>query len=370
MIANSRVPKLNVLISHAASVKLLRLSKTVIYLFRLYQIIFCIDLGFFEYKTFKTKLFCRIIAILQTIAIYSYCVILLFKSEDYATAGCFTIFMTQYFLIVCVMNFNTKGTSFQKFLNTLLAIDTQLNFRRFNHIGAKILVFIILSTASRIAAVIGYCRWYFHVCASPWDMFFFNLLPNISLDTIFIFYYSIFYSVYLRLIKLTTILNKKDTNIVSCHFLYKFIAENTSKVKYSFDIAFVIAVVFYVPVVMSAIFNSLVEFKVHGWDVLLGMSLRYFTLFQSAMILFAAPLSAHMLSFQTEKMRIVLLDMLLEEQDDTRYRDIRRLIDYIAARPFKLRACNVVPLDASLPIIILNLCVTYLIVIVQFNHIY
>ncbi|KAJ0172346.1 hypothetical protein K1T71_012319 [Dendrolimus kikuchii] len=107
------------------------------------------------------------------------------------------------------------------------------------------------------------------------------------------------------------------------------------------------------------------------------MSLDYLTLIQSAIILFSVPLSASMLSFQSEKMRIILYDMLLEEKghfnlsfNKSRYRDIQRLINYLEARPFKLRACRVVPLDGSLPILILNLCVTYLIVIIQFTHIY
>ncbi|KAJ0172347.1 hypothetical protein K1T71_012320 [Dendrolimus kikuchii] len=100
------------------------------------------------------------------------------------------------------------------------------------------------------------------------------------------------------------------------------------------------------------------------------MSSSYFSLFQTITILFAAPLSANLLSYQTSKMEIVLHNLLLAETDPSRCRDIKRFIYYIQARPFKLRACRIVPLDSTLPITVLNLCVTYLIVIIQFNHIY
>lgn len=65
--------------------------------------------------------------------------------------------------------------------------------------------------------------------------------------------------------------------------------------------------------VKSVLFiNDLVQFQ----DFLFGMNLTYFALIQSSITIFAAPVSASNLSFQTEKMRIVLHDMLLAEKGD------------------------------------------------------
>nr|XP_032522715.1 uncharacterized protein LOC116774166 [Danaus plexippus plexippus] len=75
-----------------------------------------------------------------------------------------------------------------------------------------------------------------------------------------------------------------------------------------------------------------------------------------------------MLTNEAHKLKIVLHDMLLDERGSVHTHDIKRFIDYVDARPFRLRICNLIPLDYKYPLIIINVYVTYTIVIAQFSR--
>lgn len=51
-------------------------------------------------------------------------------------------------------------------------------------------------------------------------------------------------------------------------------------------------------------------------------------------------------------------------------RDLTKIINYIDARPFKFSLLGIVPMDASLPISIINLSITYIIISLQLTHLY
>lgn len=236
MLENSVILKPNMLISDIESVKSIDLPKFVTYFFRFYQILFMVDLGFFECKSIKTKLFLRFVAISLSFAICVFCMYSMFNLIINFTTILSAAFMIHYFISICFINLMTKDMTFRNFLNTLLNIDTKLDFRYFNHDCMKIIVFIILSLITTISSIFVYCGIYSENCSSSWIIMLIYMIPMVTLDTISIIYFFIFYSVYRRLIKLTTILNKSFTDIVSCHILYKFIIENTLKVKSRFDI--------------------------------------------------------------------------------------------------------------------------------------
>ncbi|XP_028157965.1 uncharacterized protein LOC114351099 isoform X2 [Ostrinia furnacalis] len=87
-------------------------------------------------------------------------------------------------------------------------------------------------------------------------------------------------------------------------------------------------------------------------------------------LLFAPAFAAGLLTAQVEKLRLVLLDRLLQERDQKHTIDIERFIRYIEARPLKTVICKVIHLDWKLPVSVVNICVTYLIVMLQFTHKY
>ncbi|CAG9793588.1 unnamed protein product [Diatraea saccharalis] len=84
--------------------------------------------------------------------------------------------------------------------------------------------------------------------------------------------------------------------------------------------------------------------------------------------LISPSLFAGLLPSETRELEINIYDRLLFEKDIDQEYQLMRFAEYVAARPNRLRVMMVVPLDWSLPLIIFNVCVSYQIVILQFNH--
>ncbi|KAL0819276.1 hypothetical protein ABMA28_008516 [Loxostege sticticalis] len=87
-------------------------------------------------------------------------------------------------------------------------------------------------------------------------------------------------------------------------------------------------------------------------------------------LLFTPAFASGLLASQVEKLRLALLDRQLREKGENHTKDIERFIRYIEARPMKTVIYKVISLDWKLPVSVLNICVTYLIVMLQFTHKY
>ncbi|GBP87161.1 hypothetical protein EVAR_62630_1 [Eumeta japonica] len=55
-------------------------------------------------------------------------------------------------------------------------------------------------------------------------------------------------------------------------------------------------------------------------------------------------------------------------KDATEAANIKKFLRFVKLRPFALRICRLVPVDARLPVGLLSLCTTYVIVLAQFHH--
>ncbi|KAL4717112.1 hypothetical protein ACJJTC_016999 [Scirpophaga incertulas] len=88
-------------------------------------------------------------------------------------------------------------------------------------------------------------------------------------------------------------------------------------------------------------------------------------------IIMAMPaMAAGLLTSEAHTLKISLHNKLLEERDDERGTEIDKFIDYINGRPFRLSLFDMLPLNYQLPLILLNICITYQIYIVQFTKLY
>ncbi|XP_046972385.1 uncharacterized protein LOC124539105 [Vanessa cardui] len=71
--------------------------------------------------------------------------------------------------------------------------------------------------------------------------------------------------------------------------------------------------------------------------------------------MFAPALAADLLSNEIYKIKVILHDELLAEEE---------------VRPFKFNVIKIITLDATFPVVVLNLCITYLIISLQLTHLY
>ncbi|KAL0861553.1 hypothetical protein ABMA27_009061 [Loxostege sticticalis] len=97
---------------------------------------------------------------------------------------------------------------------------------------------------------------------------------------------------------------------------------------------------------------------------------RMFYLIQVVVLLFAPAVSAGLITSKAEELQLILQDRLLTERNEPQSDAIELFMDYTHTRPMKFTIFNIVNLDWSLPVTIVNLCITYQIVIVQLTHLF
>ncbi|KAL0868758.1 hypothetical protein ABMA27_008193 [Loxostege sticticalis] len=88
------------------------------------------------------------------------------------------------------------------------------------------------------------------------------------------------------------------------------------------------------------------------------------------MTLSSPAVSAGLVTSAVEKLKLLLHDKLLRERDNEQEPQIQIFLDYVTGRPMRFTLFKVVPLDWSLPVLIMNLCISYQIIIVQFTKLY
>ncbi|KAL0861552.1 hypothetical protein ABMA27_009060 [Loxostege sticticalis] len=97
---------------------------------------------------------------------------------------------------------------------------------------------------------------------------------------------------------------------------------------------------------------------------------RIIFLTQVVILLFAPAISAGLVTSKTEELELILQDRLLTERNEPQSDAIELFMDYMHTRPMKFTVFNIINLDWSLPVTIVNLCITYQIVIVQLTHLF
>ncbi|XP_069362068.1 uncharacterized protein [Maniola hyperantus] len=132
-------------------------------------------------------------------------------------------------------------------------------------------------------------------------------------------------------------------------YLYKSLIDSTETVKKTFD-----------PIVSSSATNK----------GLSGYASESAVVLSTLIVIFAPVVAAGTLSNEVNQIKVCLHNMILEENDPQKEQQIQKLINYMDARPFKFNVLGVVPMDASLPMSVLNLYITYVIVLLQLTHLY
>ncbi|CAH2257641.1 jg20519 [Pararge aegeria aegeria] len=75
----------------------------------------------------------------------------------------------------------------------------------------------------------------------------------------------------------------------------------------------------------------------------------------SIIVIFAPAVAAGSLMTEVNKIKICFYNKLLKTEDPQQERAIQKLINYIEARPFKFTVLGIIPMDATLPLIVLNI---------------
>ncbi|KAL0868768.1 hypothetical protein ABMA27_008203 [Loxostege sticticalis] len=193
-----------------------------------------------------------------------------------------------------------------------------------------------------------------------------------SPDLFLVVYFFVFYSVYCRLKVLNRLVYISGGEHIMLNLdIYKSIADTLHVVKKYYNIIYVLIIILITPSLIFATYTGLVRFKNFGeTDTYIGYLVRMIFNVERFILLSSSAVSAGLVISAVEDLKLILLDRILRERETDHEPQLQIFLDYVSSRPLRFTLFKVVPMDWSLPVLILNLCITYQIIIVQFTNIY
>ncbi|XP_046972386.1 uncharacterized protein LOC124539106 [Vanessa cardui] len=185
----------------------------------------------------------------------------------------------------------------------------------------------------------------------------------LATDLPIVVYFLVFYATKIRLITLRKYINNENFNINKTQFLYKYLIDSVENIKTIFDHIFIITLMTNIPDLMVSIYIIIRQMK-FGTASTLAYAAEFLTTTMLFLKMFAPAIEAGLLSTEIYKIKVILHDKLLVEEE------LNRFINYVEVRPFKFNVIKIINLDATFPVAVLNLCITYLIISLQLTHFY
>ncbi|KAI8437763.1 hypothetical protein MSG28_011997, partial [Choristoneura fumiferana] len=91
---------------------------------------------------------------------------------------------------------------------------------------------------------------------------------------------------------------------------------------------------------------------------------------QVTLFIFAPCLVVEQYGVEVERIKLLLMHKLFDEPDDSTKGEVNLFLRYTELRPFQCRIWRILPITIALPLDLLNLCTTYIIVLINFTHLY
>lgn len=223
-------PKVNFLVKSKTETK--PISSTMKYLFLLYHVVFALDFGFIKFKSPRTKKLFKLLTFCQSTA----CILAFFYGylhEDTDSRHAWFYLDTVIFYICTIIVLLMKDTYYD-FQLDLHSFDAEIQVDSDSYKSHYVLFFCCLSQwilRCSITIVISKMNMSF----SPvfqWG----HTAAMYGFNSVLVIYAFLFVSVYCRMKKFTSYVQNQDTDVVSCHYLYKSIVDIAERAKKTFDL--------------------------------------------------------------------------------------------------------------------------------------
>lgn len=204
--------------------------------FRLLQILFGYDFGYFLYKSLKIKFIAKLFCLLQSILVAFLLINAVYHRINEVALFWYCIFVFQYVSLVFSLTLFPSDTTLSRFQNELSRIDLALKSNDANSSERKWKIIILIFLATHRITIITYFFIAIDIFMKPVWLTITFLLMIISIDFVALFFILMFYSLYLRIYLLNELVLKSDTVQIICYrHLYMLIVRVTEKYKRIFN---------------------------------------------------------------------------------------------------------------------------------------
>ncbi|XP_053616057.1 uncharacterized protein LOC128678497 [Plodia interpunctella] len=271
------------------------------------------------------------------------------------------------------------------FFLKLKNIDNSLRINRKYYLHTKYRLYLLIFTiwSVRIVYTTFYCVYYDY-CYNDLLLYLLNQFSLIALDLNRVWRFAIYNEIRYRLrilrmrlgecpelsCYLFVINNKirKENKVRFCLDLYQNIADTMDLMIPELHASLFVSVICSLPKLVINVYRVLLVIENHKPYESLGFMLMH--ILQISFFLFSPCTVAELFSYEIEKMRKILMDKMIKETDKTSKADIQLFVDYTHERNFRFKIWRIIPVNLSLPLNLVNLCTTYVIVVINFTHLY
>ncbi|XP_063897023.1 uncharacterized protein LOC126053943 [Helicoverpa armigera] len=272
----------------------------------------------------------------------------------------------------------------EKFFKMLKDIDSYLRINKRRHIHSiyKIIVLSIVTWSLRISYTVMYCCIY--ACYDNLVLYVIRQFSLIGLDFNRVWRCIMFDAVRYRLKLLRIRLEEfpecnyylyvnnnksiKENKLKFCLFVYRHIADMVDVISPELHASLFLSVAGSAPKLITNVYHILTA--IEGREPVESLGYVIMHVVQISLLLFSPFLIVEHYSVEVEKMRLFLMHRLIDGNDPTLKEDIETFIQYTHVRTFKFRIWRIIPINMSLPLELINMCVTYVIVVINFTHLY
>ncbi|KAL0819267.1 hypothetical protein ABMA28_008507 [Loxostege sticticalis] len=191
-----------------------------------------------------------------------------------------------------------------------------------------------------------------------------------SFDITMMVSFFIFYSLHLRIKTLTKLFRNNKINVAKCLDIYRNIVKSIYAAKKCFDYLYVLALMIFVPDLIVQFYVNLTKLKTRSSDYLHSLVVRNLHAIQNFMLLCSPAVGADLVTSSAQELKLLFHDKLLQAKEEEQAMSLERFLNYIDGHPLRFTVFKIIPLDWTLPVMLVNLVLTYQIIIVQLTKLY
>ncbi|XP_045538257.1 uncharacterized protein LOC123721945 [Papilio machaon] len=167
--------------------------------------------------------------------------------------------------------------------------------------------------------------------------------------------------------------NYTENKIKFCLHLYRRIADMVDLITPELlNGSIFVSVVCSLPKLIINVYHILLVFEGHEETFSAGFIVMH--IFQICFFIFSPCIVVEMYAMEVEKIRLFLMHRLIDEKGrfSTNFNkeDLHIFFDYTSIRTFRYKIWRCFPVNICLPIDIASICTSYVIVLINFTHLY
>lgn len=203
------------------------------------HILFSLDFGFIQYRSFIQKVFLKSIFVLKNIILIILSCYLTYFSANFCTFLRNFFVLLKLFTIVLYLTFCNSEKTFYRLQTDLLSIDTKLSVQNCTYnMELKVFFYILLLLVYKTISIAFYCCYpKMYACSKILSALLIFMFANLANNVFVIISFFCFYSIYCRLQKLTTSVTKTRSSINAYQLVYQSIIVCAENVKQTVEVA-------------------------------------------------------------------------------------------------------------------------------------